>query len=172
MAQARNDFSVTVPAISLPMTKTYHGLTVIDERGRIVGRVQNYNPVFASRAGTHVYELNAFTFGRPIDYVPGIESGRSLSCSRIEVWEDEFEVAMGPDQDNARNGGKEWSDLCEQTKPFIFQDALFRGNSRYRAWEYLGCWFQTKSLTQASANGDAMFVSDVTMAYVTRRQLQ
>jgi hypothetical protein len=172
MAEARNEYGVTVPALSLGMTKTYHGLTLIDEKGQIVGRVQSFKPTFGKREGKHLWELNAFTFGRPIDYVPGKETGRTISCSRVEIWGDEFEVAIGPDVDVQRNGLKEWSDLCEQTVPFIFQDALFQGNSRYRAWEYLGCWFTSKDLSQAQADGDAIYIADIEMAYITRRQLQ
>ena len=92
---ATNDYGVTVPAITLPLTKTYHGLTIVNNSGQIVGRIQTYLPKFAQRALAHVYELNAFTWGRPIDIVPGIESGRTLSVSRVEVWTDEIEVELG-----------------------------------------------------------------------------
>jgi hypothetical protein len=169
---AQNDYGVTVPGMALATTKTYHGLTIISETGQIVGRVQSYTPVFAKRAGSHVYELNAYTFGRPIDYVPGIESGRSLSCTRIETWEEEAEIAFGSSQDIARLGRTEWSDLCDQTAPFIFQEAFFRANTRYRAWEYLGCWFTSKSFNSFSADGDAKVVASLEMAYIIRKQLQ
>lgn len=168
---AANDFGVTVPAVELNMTKTYHGLSIISESGQIVGRVQSFSPKVAQRDGSLVYELNAQTWGRPIDYVPGKEGGRSLSCSRIEVWNEEMEIAFGPANDIARNGGVEWMDLCEQTQPFIFQEAWFKGNSRYRAWEYLGCWFTSKSFSGFSAEGDAKVVADCEMAYVIRKAL-
>lgn len=168
---ARNDYSVTVPALALNLTKTYHGQTLISETGQIIGRIQSYTPEFAQRATKLVYEVNAYTWGRPIDIVPGIESGRSLNCERIEVWEEEMEIAFGSTDDNARLGGSEWIDLCEQTKPFIFQEALFRANNRYRSWEYLGCWFQSKTVSPYSAEGDAEIKATAKMQYVIRRSL-
>lgn len=168
---ARNEYNVTVPATSLELTKTYHGLSIINERGEIVGKVQSYNPVFAARAGSHVYELNAYTFGRPIDYVPGIESGRTLNCTRIEVWTDEMEVTFGPANDVARTGNAEWIDLCEQTRPFLFQEVIFKGNTQYKAWEYLGCWFKSKSLTAYGAQEIPSVQAQSEMAYVIRQPL-
>lgn len=168
---ARNDFGVTVPAVELNLTKTYHGLSIISEQGQLVGRTQSYTPTFATRAVSHVYELNAYTFGRPIDNVPGIESGRTLAVQRIEVWDEEMEVVFGPQADIARNGGIEWIDLCEQTTPFIFQEVLLRGNVQYRAWEYLGCWFTSKTITGMTAQGDAKIVSDAAMMYVIRQAI-
>jgi hypothetical protein len=168
---ARNDFGVTVPAVALNITKTYHGLTIISETGQIVGRVQTYTPKFAERDVTLVYELNAYTWGRPIDNVPGVEKGRTLSVHRIEVWDEEMELAFGGAEDNSRNGGVEWIDLCEQTQPFIFQEAIFRGNSRYRSWEYLGCWFTSKDIDAYNATGDAKIIATSNMSYVIRRSL-
>lgn len=168
---ARNDYGVTVPAIALNSTKTYHGLTIISESGQIVGRVQSYTPKFGERDVTLVYELNGYTWGRPIDNVPGIEKGRTLSVNRIEVWEEEMEIAFGSAEDNGRNGGVEWIDLCEQTKPFIFQECLLRASSRFRSWEYLGCWFTSKDIDAYSATGDAKIVANSSMSYVIRRSL-
>jgi len=171
MAGARNDFGVTVPAVSLPLTKTYHGLTIIGENGLIVGRIQSYTPTFAQRTITQIYELNGLTWGRPIDNVPGVEAGRSLSCSRVEVWNEEMEVAIGPQADVLRNGGAEWPDLAEQTRPFVLQEVLFKGNTRYRTWEYLGCWFESKSVGEYGANADPSIKSTAQAKYVARVSL-
>lgn len=168
---AANEFGVTVPAISLPMTKTYHGITILSESGQIVGRIQNFNPVFASREGSHIYELNAETWGRPIDYVPGKETGRTITCSRVEVWTEETEIAFGNANDVARSGGVEWQDLCEQTQSIVIQEALFKSNVRYRAWEYLGCWFKSKAFEGYQAEGNAKIVANCEFAYVTRKAL-
>lgn len=170
MSQAKNDYGVTVPSVVRPYTKTYHGLTLIDGKGQMVGRIQSFKPNIGSRAGIHLWELNPNTFGAAIDYVPGITSGMSLSVSRVEVWEDEFEISLGAGTDDvARVGNKEWAGLWEQTNGMTMQDALLRGNSMYRSWEYLGCWFTTKDISQATAQGDAIYIADVQMAYVTRR---
>jgi hypothetical protein len=165
---ASNDYGVTVPAVALNSTKTYHGLTLIRD-GQIIGRVQTYTPKFAERAVNLVYELNAYTWGRPIDNVPGIESGRSLSVHRIEVWGEEMEIAFGPAEDVNRNNRLEWIDLCEQTVPFVFQEALLKANTRYRSWEYLGCWFTSKDVDAYNATGDAKIIATSNMSYVIRR---
>lgn len=171
MAGARNDYNVTTPLVELNITKTYHGIAIINQDGQIIGRVQSFTPKAYQRDLTMVYELNPYTFGRPVDIVPGKESGRSISCSRVEVWEEEMEIALGPKEDVARNGNAEWIDLCEQTKPFVIQEALFRGNARYRSWEYLGCWFESKNFSGIEAEGDAKYKVDCELKYVIRRQI-
>jgi hypothetical protein len=168
---AANQYNVTTPTTSVALTKTYHGLCIINGNGQIVGRIQSFQPNAYSREGKHVYELNAFTFGRPVDYIPGIESGRTLTCERVEMWNDEFELEFGAAVDVQRNGGVEWIDLCEQTTPFIVQEALFRGGARYRTWEYLGCWMKSKQITQFTAEGDAKYVVTCEMAYIIRKAI-
>jgi hypothetical protein len=168
---AANEFNVTVPITEVTLTKTYHGLSIISGSGQIVGRIQSFQPTAYARDGKHVYELNAFTFGRPVDYVPGIESGRQLNCERVEMWNDEFEIEFGASADVQRNGGIEWIDLCEQTRPFIVQEALFRGGSRYRTWEYLGCWLKAKTITGFQAEGDAKVIVTCDMAFIIRKAL-
>ena len=168
---ARNDFGVTVPAVNLPLTKTYHGLTIIGENGLIVGRIQSYTPTFASRAVESVYELNGLTWGRPIDNVPGIESGRSLTLSRVEVWNEEMEIVLSNQADVLRTGGVEWPDLAEQTRPFVLQEVLFKGNTRYRTWEYLGCWFTSKTVGAYGAQTSPQVVADAGANYVVRVSL-
>jgi hypothetical protein len=168
---ARNDYDVTVPSVELALTKHYHGLTIIAENGSLVGRIQSFTPKAYERASSFVYELNAFTFGRPVDIVPGKESGRTIECTRVEMWDEEFEIAFGPAADNARVGGIEWSDLCDQTRPFLIQEALFRGAARYSTWEYLGCWLTGKSYNDISAEGEAKMVASCQMSYVIRKRL-
>ena len=165
---ARNDYGVTVPAVSLPLTKTYHGLTIIGDNGLIVGRIQSYQPTFASREITDVYELNGLTWGRPIDNVPGKETGRSLQLERIEVWNEEMELVLASQADVVRTGGSEWPDLMEQTRPFVLQEVLFKGNTRYRTWEYLGCWLVSKTVGSYSATGNPQESSSANAKYVVR----
>lgn len=165
---ARNDFGVTVPAVSLPLTKTYHGLTLIGDNGLIIGRVQNYTPTFAQREVSEIYELNGLTWGRPIDNVPGRETGRSLTLDRVEVWNEEMELVLATQADIVRTGGAEWPDLMEQTRPFVLQEVLFKGNTRYRTWEYLGCWLTSRTVSQYSSTGNAQVSSSAGAKYVVR----
>lgn len=160
----RNDYGVETPDLALNLTKTTHGLSISLPTGTIIGRIQDWAPTFAERALSNVYELNRRTFGRPIDIVPGVESGRSISVNRVEVWEDELEVAFGA-------ATSEMVDLCDQTEPFDIVESLFRGSTAYRSWRYKGCWFASKSLSGMSAEGDAKLISDATINYVIRQKI-
>ncbi|EHM1384171.1 hypothetical protein KFS98_003658 [Salmonella enterica] len=161
---ASNGYGVTSPSLALDMTKTYHGVSITLPNGGIIGRIQDFNPTFASRSIVPLYELNRQTVGRPIDNIPGIESGRSISITRVEVWDDELEIALAAAE-------REWIDLCEQTKPFSIIESMFRGNSKYRAWSYDGCWFASKSLDSFSAEGDMKVSASAEINYVIRRSI-
>ncbi len=158
-----NPFGVRVKPLDYshphaPKTKTYHGVTIVVD-GKIVGRVQNWNPT-TSRGGTHIRELSVATFGRPVDYVPGIAEGFTISCSRTEVWNEELEIALGyPGV---------WSDLTDQDRPFTSDEYWFRGRDVYRVWKYLGCWFQDRNEDAYDAAGDAVVKTNPTLAFVSR----
>lgn len=161
---ATNDYGVDVRPVELNLTKTYHSMSIQLGSGSIIGRIQDWSPTFANRAGDHVYEINRATMGRPIDYVPGIESGRSISVTRVEVWDDELEVAMAEAE-------SEYTDLADQTAPFEIVESLFRGNTAYRGWRYRGCWFSSLSLAGFSATGDMKSVKSADINYVARSKV-
>lgn len=165
-ANATNEYNVTVPPTFLELTKTYHGCAIVAQNGNIVGRIQSYTPNFAARTITPLYELNFLTFGRPIDNVPGIEAGRSIDIERVEVWGSEMERAFGHEADDI---GQQWQDLCDQTLPFILQEAWFKGPTRYLTWEYLGCWFTSNSNGSFAATGEGHVISTANLQYIIRR---
>lgn len=166
IADAKNSYGVVSPSLVLDLTKTYHGLAIVAENGNPVGRIQSYTANFAARTVTPIYELNALTWGRVIDNVPGIETGRSISTERVEVWEEEMELAFGSAADKST---EEWVDLCDQTNPFTMQEAWFRGEEAYRRWEYSGCWFTSKSIGGIAAQGEGHVIAAAEMVYVYRR---
>jgi hypothetical protein len=145
-----------------PATKTYHGLAIVYNNQNI-GRIQGWNPQMYSRAGTHVYELNSYTFGRVVDYVPGINQNYMISCSRVEMWNNEFEIALGYQST--------WIDLIDQNKAFTITEALYRGTALYRQWVYKGCWFQDRNEQDFSAEGDAKVVANASIAFITRQRV-
>ena len=157
-----NDFGVKVQPTVLPTTKTYHGVSIQTENGAIIGRIQTFNATFGERACAHIYELSRETVGRPVDYVPANESGRAITMSRVELWEEELEVALAA-------AGQEYVDLCDQTKPFSIIESFFRGSAQYRAWQYVGCWFASRSLDDFSAEGDMKVNAQATVNYVFRK---
>lgn len=142
-----------------PTIKTYHGISIV-VNGRIVGRIQSWNPQMYSRNGSHVYELNHLTFGRPVDYVPSINTNYNISVSRVEVWSQEFEIALGYPA--------VWADLIDQNRPFSMQEYLFRGSAVYRVWLYSGCWFTGRNEQGFTAEGDAKTIVDGQIAFVSR----
>ena len=154
----------------LPKTKTYHGIVIKANGTTPVGRISEYTPKFMARTLTPVYELSASTFGRPIDYVPSKEEGREITCSRVEVWNEEYEIAFGATS-------SEWRDLCDQYQPFSIHESWQYGGTSpsgagqdYRTWIYSGVWIASKDLDAFSSEGDAIVKASVTMNYVVRHQ--
>lgn len=142
------------------VTKTYTGISIVVGND-IIGRITSWQPSAYSREGNHVYELGKSTWGRPVDYVPGKSGGYTISMARTEVWKHELELALG--------FGAVFNDLMDQTKPFTIEEKLFRGDSLYQKWTYMGCWFQERNEDGFAADGDGMYKVNATIAYVSRR---
>jgi len=150
------DFSVP----DAPTTKTYHGLSIV-VGGNIVGRIKSFSPEGAyTREAVHVYELSHVTWGRPVDIVPGKATGFNLSMTRVEVWFQELELALGYPA--------VWNDLCDQDRPFTCYEYLFRGATLYRVWRYAGCWFTARTESEATSDGDGLYTTTSGMMYVQR----
>lgn len=161
---ATNPHGVQVRPLDLdapgsPTIKTYHGMSIV-VNGRIVGRIKSWQPQMYNREGSHVYELNHLTWGRPVDYVPSKNTNYTASVARSEVWDQEFEIALGYPA--------VWSDLIDQNRPFSVQEYLFRGSTVYRVWLYSGCWFTQRNNSQASAEGDPVQTADGSISFVSR----
>lgn len=144
-----------------PTIKTYHGISIVVS-GRIIGRIHSWNPQMYQRGGTPIYELSHLTFGRPVDYVPSVNTGYTISFTRTEIWNQEIEIAMGYPA--------VWADLIDQNRPFSIQEYLFRGSVVYRVWSYSGCWFTARNeegfqdqpdAPRIMVNGELAFVSRV-----------
>jgi len=142
-------------------TKTYHG-TTIAVNNRIIGRITSWQPTAYSREGNHIYELNAATWGRPVDYVPGKSSGFTIALTRVEVWKNELELALGI-------ANAQFEDLMDQTAPFNANEILCKGAITYQIWTYYGCWFQERNEDAQTADGDGVFRCNATMAYISRQ---
>lgn len=151
------DYSVARPISS----KTYHGITLV-VNGTVLGRVQGWNNSGAyTRAGVHVFELSNRTFGRPIDYVPGIASGYTINATVAELWGSEIEIQTG--------AANRYTDLISQTRPFEAQEFWFKGSAPYEVWTYLGCWLQDRNESDYRADGDTRVIANFNFAYVARQ---
>ena len=141
-------------------TMTYHGACIC-VGGNIVGRINSWQPEGAyNRDGEHVYELNKQTIGKPVDYVPGKATGFTVSFAHTEVWDQELEIALG--------FGSVFSDLTDQTRPFVVQEFLYKGTNPYRVFQYSGCFLKAKNPEAWAADGNYIHKVTCQMAYVSR----
>jgi hypothetical protein len=141
---------------------TYHGMSIA-YNSTVIGRIKEWTPKSYSRDGTFIYELNMYTWGRPVDYVPGKMGEPSISFTRVEMWEKEIEKELGY--------GKLWVDLMDQNTPFSVFEHLYKGTVPYRVWEYLGCWFRNKEYSGYSGDGDGIISVDCEIAYIRKRSV-
>lgn len=143
-----------------PTTQTFHGLSIV-MNNNLIGRIQKWNPKMYSRKGEHIYELNYATFGRPVDYVPGINEQYSIDCEKIEIWDNELEEALGY--------GKTWDDLMDQTRPFTIDESIYKGQNIYRTVRYTGCWFTDKNNAQFGATDTPTIKMTANISFVSRK---
>jgi len=165
---AQNPFGVTVSPLDYgdqyaPSTKTAHGLTIM-ANNTVVGRINSWQPMSHSRTGVFVREINKDTWGLPVDYVPGMSNDTTIAMARAEVWGEELEVALGETA--------EYANLCDQTRPFKLYEYLYKGSSLYRVWVYLGVWFQEKQIDAITPDGDGVYRTSPTVAYVSKKRLK
>lgn len=162
---AGNAFNQVTEAIDYtdphaPSVKTYHGIALA-VNNKVLGRVQSWSNSGAyTREGEHVRELNNQTFGRPVDYVPGIATGYTISASVAELWGKEIEIQTG--------SSNRYIDLISQTRPFQAQEFWHKGVEIYEVWTYLGCWLQDRNESEYSVTGDLRVVANFNFAYVSR----
>ncbi len=144
-----------------PTIKTFHGITLV-ANGKVLGRIQNWNNAGAyTRQGAHVREINNRTFGRFVDYIPGVAEGYTIAASMAEVWGGELEIQTG--------GTRRYIDLISQTAPFEAQEFWFRGaGSPYEVWTYLGCWLTDANYNDFTVEGDLRILRNFQFAYVSR----
>lgn len=165
---ASNPFGVVVQDIqwddeNAPFAMTYHGLTIVSN-GYIVGRITSWNPAELARENALVYELSYYTFGRPVDQVPGRATGYTVTGTSAEMWDKEIEKKMMGDPDL-----QVFSDLMDQIRAFTVYEHWFKGIVPYRTWVYYGCWFTSKGEDAYTSEGDARVMSNFTFQYVSRR---
>jgi hypothetical protein len=143
-----------------PTIQMYHGGT-IQVNGKVVGRITSWQPSGAyTREGNHVYEVNADTWGVPVDYVPGRTTGYNISFTKNEIWGNELELMLGY--------SSVWENLTDQNYPFKASEMLYKGTTLYRRWDYYSCWFTEKSPAAWESSGDGIINVSCGLAYVRR----
>ena len=165
---ATNSFNVEASRPSVPVdfdapyaptTMTYHGFSIQVENATI-GRITEWTPQQLDREVVHISELNAKTWGQPVDIVPGRATNFTLSFGRAEVWGEEIEKAFGE--------ADPYTLLTNQNAPFAIDEVYLRGNQLYRQFRYLGCWFTNKSADAFSAEGDGVVRVSGEIAFVNK----
>jgi hypothetical protein len=141
VATAPFDFNAGTPP---PDTQTYHGFFLV-ANNRIVGRLQEFQTTHFARGGNHVFELNQFTAGHPVDYVPTVVENFQANFLHDELWDGEIELALG--------FPRRFVDLTDQNRPFEMEEWLLRGPELYNVDKYVGCWFKEKNREAFNAQG-------------------
>lgn len=138
---------VDFDAAYAPTTQTYHGFS-IQVGGVTIGRFTDWTPQALDRDVTPVYELNAKTWGQPVDAVPGKANTFTVAFGRAEVWGEEVEKAFGETD--------VYTLLINQNTPFSIDEVYLRGLQLYRQYRYLGCWFSSKTFDAFTSEGDGI----------------
>ena len=145
-----------------PTIQTYSGFSIqID--GVTIGRITEWTPHQMDRQVNIVKELNAKTFGQPVDAVPSGAENFNLTFARAEVWGEEVEKAFGEDDIYLL--------LTNQTRPFSIDEVYMKGRTLYRRYRYLGCWFTSKNVDQFSATGDNQIKISGELVFVNKIRL-
>lgn len=151
----------------VPETKIWHGLSIAVGSGnnqRQVGRLQTWTPDAMTRTVTQKYELSAETFGVPIDSIPGRAEGFTLSTSRVELWGNELELALGyPDV---------FSTLMDMRWAVDLYEYLYKGKELYRLWKYPVCWMNNLQEIDKGADGDGIITATANFTYLPRIKLK
>lgn len=164
-----NNYGVKVTPLEMqradaPTVQLYHGASIV-ANNNVIGRVTSFQAAGAyTREGAHIYEVSNQTWGVPVDYVPGRATGFNVTLARIEVWQQELEIALG--------FGSVFENLTDQTRPFELQEYIFRGQEVYRTWKYLGCWLTSRTNNAMEAEGDGIIRVDAEINYVSRIRTQ
>ena len=139
--------------------KTYHGLNICVGEN-VIGRLQTWGPGARTRTVTPKWELSKDNFGRPVELVPSKSEGYSISIGRIEVWQNELELALGY--------SAMWSDLIDQNYPITLSENLFKGTELMRSWSYPACWFTSYSEEQITSEGDGYYQVTAEITHLPR----
>ena len=142
-----------------PTTQTYHGFS-IQVGGTSIGRITEWTPQELDRDFNHVFELNAKTWGQPVDGVPGGAKSFNVSFARAEVWNEEIEKAFGE--------ADVYTLLVNQNRPFAIDEVFTKGLQLYRQYRYLGCWFTRKAIESLVADGDGIIRVQGEMMFVNK----
>jgi hypothetical protein len=165
-----NQYGITSPSLDfeghagyVPESKIWHGLSIAVGSGNNqvqVGRLQTWSPDAMTRAVVQKYELSAETYGRPVESVPGRAEGYTISTQRVELWENEFEKALGyPDV---------FADLMDMRWAVDLYEYLYKGKSLYRLWKYPVCWMGSLQEIEKGSDGDGIITASANFTYLPR----
>lgn len=176
-----NDWGVRVFALQdnnrTNAPQTYHGISIsagLDDSGGLtggtvspVGRITSWNPQNYTRDVVHTYELSAGTAGKAVDITPGRNTQYAVQMTRVELWEQELEVALG-----LTDADEVFEDLADQDRPFKADEMLMRATTLYRHWSYLGCWLNEMSYQGWESEGsDLRIIRSGSFQFVRRARI-
>lgn len=152
----------------VPDVITYSGLTIAvggqDGKPKAIGRIQSWQRDAMTRTITPKWELSKEANGRPIELVPGKADGYTITIERIELWEQEFEIALGYPL--------VFSDLMDMRWSVDLFEYKYRGNELYRLWKYPNCWINSLSEGQPSSEGDGIYIASAGFNFLPRIRIK
>lgn len=163
-AQDTGGFGVSPPNTQ---TATSHSITIRTDRGRRIGRIQNWAPALARDVDT-IFEINAEATGEPLERAPQVQRTNTISIERYELYSFHIGEALGTP---VINGELDLVNLTRQIKPFNIREIWRDPFSDIRAYSYLGCWFSNWGITIA-ANDDRIIKARATIEFARRVKLQ
>ncbi len=150
----------------LTQTASSHAITIKDDRGHKIGRIQSWGPTM-SRSIDTIRELDSNTTGEPIEKVPQIISASSISIDRYELYTAHMAEAfhtphIGPNTD--------LDSLAKQIGPLNVREIWRDPYNNIQAYVYVGCWFASWGIT-ISATDDRIIKARATLEFTRRLKL-
>lgn len=146
-------------ATDAPVTQIYWGFDIVVD-GSVVGNLTSWQPAGSNMAATHTREISFKRARLPIDLVPGMVDGFTVSIAGQEIWDEELELRLGY--------ASVWENLSDQTRPFTVRAIQYRGSSVYKIEVYRGCYITSKNIAGFEAEGDGVVRFDAEITYVSK----
>lgn len=167
-------------AVNPPLTQTAssHAITIRTDQGIKVGRIQSWGPSLTRQVDT-IFEVQANNTGEPLERVPQVQGGNSISVERYELYNSHIGEAFGVPTLNvgsptATESGSSNSidmvNLTRQIKPFNVREVWRDPFGDIRAYLYAGVWFSDWGITIAS-NDDRIVKARATLEFTRRIRL-
>ena len=113
------------------------------------------------------YEIHRYNTGEPIERIPQVQTGNSISVDRYELYTFHLGEAFGVP---VMGGGTDLVNLAMQIKPFQVREMWRDPFGEIRCYIYVGCWFSNIGQT-ISATDDRIVKVRSTLEFTRKLRL-